>query len=379
MADKNPYDVLGVDKNASDDDIRKAFRKLSKKYHPDLNKAPDAEAKFKEVNAAYEILKDPQKRAQYDQYGSAGMNGGQGGFGGFGGAGAGDQFGGFEDIFSQFFGGGGAARQNPNAPRQGSDLQYRMDLTFEEGVFGKKTNISYNREEECSTCDGSGAKPGTHPETCSKCHGSGYVEVDRQTPLGRMRTRVVCDVCNGTGKEIKEKCNICHGSGKVNEKHELKVTVPAGVEDGQQMRLDGQGEAGTNGGPYGDLYIVFHVAPSKEFRRDGSTIYASVNISFPQATLGDKIKVNTVHGPVELNIPSGTQTGTTFRLRGKGAPVLNSKSIGDEKVTVNIVTPRKLSSEQRSALKQFAEAGGDKVKEKDSNFFNKVRDAFKGE
>ena len=378
MADKNPYDVLGVDKNASDDDIRKAFRKLSKKYHPDLNKAPDAEAKFKEVNAAYELLKDPQKRAQYDQYGSAGMNGGQGGFGGFGGAG-GDQFGGFEDIFSQFFGGGGAARQNPNAPRQGSDLQYRMDLTFEEGVFGKKTNISYNREEECSTCGGSGAKPGTHPETCSKCHGSGYVEVDRQTPLGRMRTRVVCDVCNGTGKEIKDKCNICHGSGKVNEKHELKVTVPAGIEDGQQMRLDGQGEAGTNGGPYGDLYIVFHVAPSKEFRRDGSTIYASVNISFPQATLGDEIKVNTVHGPVQLTIPSGTQTGTTFRLRGKGAPVLNSKSIGDEKVTVNIVTPRKLSSEQRSALKKFAEAGGDKVKEKDSNFFNKVRDAFKGE
>lgn len=379
MADKNPYDVLGVDKNASDDDIRKAFRKLSKKYHPDLNKAPDAEAKFKEVNAAYEILKDPQKRAQYDQYGSAGMNGGQGGFGGFGGGAGSDQFGGFEDIFSQFFGGGGAARQNPNAPRQGSDLQYRMDLTFEEGVFGKKTNISYNREEECATCDGSGAKPGTHPETCSKCHGSGYVEVDRQTPLGRMRTRVVCDVCNGTGKEIKEKCNICHGTGKVNEKHELKVTVPAGVEDGQQMRLDGQGEAGTNGGPYGDLYIVFHVAPSKEFRRDGSTIYASVNISFPQATLGDNIKVNTVHGPVKLNIPSGTQTGTTFRLRGKGAPVLNSKSIGDEKVTVNIVTPRKLSGEQRSALKKFAEAGGDKIKEKDNNFFNKMKDAFKGE
>ncbi|APX72643.1 molecular chaperone DnaJ [Companilactobacillus allii] len=374
MADRDPYEVLGVDKNASEDEIKKAFRGLSKKYHPDINKAPDAEEKFKEINDAYETLKDPQKRARFDQYGSAGMNQGQG----FSGGAGGEQFGGFEDIFSQFFGGGGATRQSPNAPRQGSDLQYRMDLTFEEGVFGKKTDISYDREEVCKTCDGSGAKPGTHPETCSKCNGSGYVEVDRQTPLGRMRTRVVCDVCNGTGKEIKEKCNICHGKGKVNEKHTLKVTVPAGVEDGQQMRLDSQGEAGENGGPYGDLYIVFHVSPSKEFKREGSTIYSSVNISFPQAALGDEIKVNTVHGPVKLTVPSGTQTGTSFKLRGKGAPVLNSKNIGDQNVTVNIVTPRKMSGEQRDALKQFSEAGGNKVKEKDSNFFNKIKDAFNG-
>ncbi|MQS44371.1 molecular chaperone DnaJ [Companilactobacillus mishanensis] len=381
MADRDPYDVLGVDKDASQDDIKHAFRSLSKKYHPDINKAPDAEAKFKEINDAYETLKDPQKRAQYDQFGSAGMDGAGGqGFGGFGGAGAGGQgFGGFEDIFSQFFGGGGAQRQNPNAPRQGSDLQYRMDLTFEEGVFGKETNISYNRDEKCATCGGNGAKPGTESITCNKCHGTGYMEVDRQTPLGRMRTRVVCDVCGGTGKEIKEKCETCHGKGKVNEKHTLKVTVPAGVEDGQQMRLDGQGEVGDNGGPYGDLYIVFRVKASREFTRDGSTIYTSVNISFPQAALGDEIDVNTVHGPVKLTVPSGTQTGTSFRLRGKGAPVLNSKSIGDEKVTVNIVTPRKLSGDQKEALKKFSEAGGNKIREKDSNFFNKVKDAFKGE
>ncbi|WP_125711703.1 molecular chaperone DnaJ [Companilactobacillus kedongensis] len=375
MANRDPYDVLGVDKSASEDEIKKAFRKLSKKYHPDINKAPDAEEKFKEINEAYETLKDPQKRAQFDQYGSAGMNGGQG-FGGFGG-GAGEQFGGFDDIFSQFFG-GGTARQSPNAPRQGSDLQYRMDLSFEEGVFGKSTNINYNREEECKTCGGNGAKPGTTPETCHKCHGSGHVEVERATPLGRMRTRVVCDVCNGTGKEIKEKCPTCHGKGKVNNKHTLKVTVPAGVEDGQQMRLDGQGEAGENGGPYGDLYIVFRVKASREFTRDGGTIYTSVNISFPQATLGDEIEVNTVHGPVKLTVPGGTQTGTSFRLRGKGAPVLNSDKVGDEKVTVNIVTPRKLSGEQKEALKKFAEAGGDKVKEKDSNFFDKLKDTFKG-
>ncbi|WP_129045052.1 molecular chaperone DnaJ [Companilactobacillus metriopterae] len=379
MADRDPYDVLGVSKDASEDEIKKSFRKLSKKYHPDINQEADAEEKFKEVNDAYEILKDPQKRAQYDQYGSAGMNGGAGGFGGGGFNGQAGGFGGFEDIFSQFFGGGSTARQNPNAPRQGNDLQYRMDLKFEEAIFGKETNITYNREEDCSNCNGSGAKPGTTPETCSNCNGSGYVEVDRQTPLGRMRTREVCSVCDGTGKDIKEKCDVCHGAGKVNERHELKVTVPAGIEDGQQMRLDGQGEAGVNGGPYGDLYVVFVVAPSKEFKREGSTIYSSENISFPQAALGDEIEVNTVHGKVKLTIPAGTQTGTSFRLKGKGAPVLHGNNNGDQKVTVNIVTPKKLTAEEKSALKQYAEVGGNVVKEKDSNFFDKVKDAFKGE
>ncbi|PKX69235.1 molecular chaperone DnaJ, partial [Latilactobacillus sakei] len=300
MAEKRDYyDVLGVGRDASDDEIKKAYRKLSKKYHPDINKAPDAEAKFKEVTEAYEALSDPQKRAAYDQYGHAGMNGGFGGgagagqgFGGFGGGAEG--FGGFDDIFSSFFGGG--ARQQPNGPRQGSDLQYRMDLKFEEAVFGKETKISYSREAECHTCHGSGAKPGTSAETCHKCHGAGQIQVERQTPLGRMMSRETCDVCGGTGKEIKSKCDTCHGTGREEERHTVKVKVPAGVEDGQQMRLQGQGEAGSNGGPYGDLFIVFRVAPSDEFERDGAQIFVEVPISFVQAALGDEIEVNTVHG-----------------------------------------------------------------------------------
>ncbi|UNC21847.1 molecular chaperone DnaJ [Latilactobacillus sakei] len=369
------YDVLGVGRDASDDEIKKAYRKLSKKYHPDINKAPDAEAKFKEVTEAYEALSDPQKRAAYDQYGHAGMNGGFGGgagagqgFGGFGGGAEG--FGGFDDIFSSFFGGG--ARQQPNGPRQGSDLQYRMDLKFEEAVFGKETKISYSREAECHTCHGSGAKPGTSAETCHKCHGAGQIQVERQTPLGRMMSRETCDVCGGTGKEIKSKCDTCHGTGREEERHTVKVKVPAGVEDGQQMRLQGQGEAGSNGGPYGDLFIVFRVAPSDEFERDGAQIFVEVPISFVQAALGDEIEVNTVHGPVKLKIPAGTQTNTVFRLRGKGAPKLHGTGNGDQKVTVNVVTPKSLNSKQRDALKAFAVASGDSVNPQDNNLFDKI-------
>lgn len=374
MAEKNPYDVLGVDKNASDADIKKSYRKLSKKYHPDINKEPGAEEKFKEITDAYDVLKDPQKRQRFDQYGTTDDQGFGGGFGGdqsFGG-------GGFEDIFSSFFGGGGRQAQDPTAPRRGDDLQYRMNITFEEAVFGKKSTISYNRQEHCSTCNGSGAKPGTSPVTCSKCNGTGSIQVDRQTPLGRMRTTETCDVCNGTGKEIKEKCPTCGGTGHTVEKHSVKVTVPAGIEDGQQIRLDGQGESGANNGPYGDLYIVFKVSPSKEFKRKGSTITSDISISFPQAALGDEIDVNTVHGKVKLKIPNGTQTGTTFRLRDKGSPKLNGNGMGDHLATVHIITPKKLSDEQRNALKEYVSAGGGKVSEKDrGNFFDRMKEAFK--
>ncbi|MCD2257375.1 molecular chaperone DnaJ [Agrilactobacillus fermenti] len=380
MAEKRDYyEVLGVSRDASDDEIKRAFRKLSKKYHPDLNKAPDAEAKFKEVNEAYEVLSDPQKRAAYDQYGHAGMDGagagnagGAGGFGDFGG------FGGFDDIFSSFFGGGNA-QQSASSPRQGNDLQYRMDLDFKEAIFGKSTTISYNREATCETCNGSGAAPGTSPVTCHKCHGSGYVEVDRRTPLGMMRTREVCDVCGGTGKEIKEKCPTCHGSGHQSERHSVKVKVPAGVDDGQQMRLQGQGEAGSNGGPYGDLYIVFRVKPSRQFTRDGTEIYSSLNISFVQAALGDEIDVDTVYGPVKLKIPAGTQTDTSFRLRGKGAPKLHGNGAGDQHVKVRIVTPKSLNNKQREALEAFMNASGEHVQPQEGGFFNKIKDSFKGE
>lgn len=374
------YDCLGVSKDASQDEIKKAYRKMSKKYHPDINKEPGAEEKYKEVQEAYETLGDEQKRAAYDQYGAAGANGGfGGGTGGFDGFNGGAGFGGFEDIFSSFFGGGGATR-NPNAPRQGDDLQYRVDLTFEEAVFGVEKEVSYNREATCETCSGTGAKPGTSPVTCSRCHGQGVINVDTQTPLGMMRRQVTCDVCHGTGKEIKDPCPTCHGSGHEKKSHKVSVKIPAGVETGQQIRLQGQGEAGFNGGPYGDLFVIIKVLPSKEFERDGSTIYYSMNISFVQAALGDTVEVPTVHGKVELTIPAGTQTGKTFRLRGKGAPKLRGGGQGDQHVTVNIVTPTKLNPAQVAALKDFAKAGGDKpVTLKKKGLFDKAKDFFEGE
>ncbi|GAJ25460.1 chaperone protein DnaJ [Liquorilactobacillus sucicola DSM 21376 = JCM 15457] len=369
---RDPYEVLGVSKDASAAEIKKAYRKLSKKYHPDLNKEPGAEQKFKEVNEAYEILSDPQKKAQYDQYGSTGgqqgFGGGAGGFGGFndfGGAG------GFEDIFSSFFGGGSSSRSR-NAPRQGRDLQYEMTLTFEEAVFGKKTSIEYTRNAVCKTCGGSGAKKGTSVDTCSKCNGTGVIQVARQTPLGRVMTQQECDVCHGKGKIIKEKCATCDGEGITREKHQVEVSIPAGVEDGNQMRLQGQGEAGENGGPYGDLYIVFNVKPSKIFERKGSEIYFDLPITFVQATLGDEVKVKTVHGDVEMKIPAGTQTETTFRLRGKGAPKLRSDGNGDQHVTVKVQTPKNLNLKQKEALKAFAEASGEHVTGEES-FFEKLK------
>ena len=368
------YDRLGVSKDASQDEIKRAYRKMSKKYHPDINKEPGAEEKYKAVQEAYETLSDDQKRAAYDQYGPDGANGfgGQGGFGGFdGGAG----FGGFEDIFSSFFGGG--ATRNPNAPRQGDDLQYRVNLSFEEAIFGAEKEVHYNREATCKTCSGSGAKPGTSPVTCGRCHGQGVINVDTQTPLGMMRRQVTCDVCHGTGQEIKEPCQTCHGTGHEKQSHKVSVKIPAGVETGQQIRLAGQGEAGFNGGPYGDLFVIINVNPSDKFTRDGSTIYYTLNISFVQAALGDTVEVPTVHGNVEMTIPAGTQTGKTFRLKGKGAPRLRGGSQGDQHVTVKIVTPTKLNDAQKEALLAFAKASGDeKIAPQKKGFFNKVKDAL---
>lgn len=348
------YDRLGVSKDASQDEIKRAYRKMSKKYHPDINKEPGEEEKYKEVQEAYETLSDDQKRAAYDQYGPDGANAGFGGQGGFGGFDGGAGFGGFEDIFSSFFGGG--ASRNPNAPRQGDDLQYRVNLSFEEAVFGAEKEVHYNREATCKTCSGSGAKPGTSPVTCGRCHGQGVINVDTQTPLGVMRRQVTCDVCHGTGQEIKDPCQTCHGTGHEKQSHKVSVKIPAGVETGQQIRLAGQGEAGFNGGPYGDLFVIINVNPSDKFTRDGSTIYYTLNISFVQAALGDTVEVPTVHGNVEMTIPAGTQTGKTFRLKGKGAPRLRGGSQGDQHVTVKIVTPTKLNDAQKEALLAFAKA-----------------------
>ncbi|NAB27129.1 molecular chaperone DnaJ [Enterococcus durans] len=385
MATKRDYyEVLGLAKGASEDEIKKAYRKLSKKYHPDINKEPDAEEKFKEVSEAYEILSDPQKRAAYELYGHAGTDpnygagGAGGGFGGGFGGFSGGGFGGFEDIFDSFFGGGGRT-VDPNAPRQGADLQYTVDLSFEEAIFGVEKEIKYNREEVCHTCNGNGAKPGTQPTTCHKCHGAGTINVERQTPLGRVMSRQTCDVCHGTGKEIKDPCPTCHGSGHEKKAHSVKVNVPAGVEEGQQMRLAGQGEAGENGGPFGDLYVIFRVEESDIFDRDGSEIYYELPLSFVQAALGDEVQVPTVHGDVKLKIPAGTQTGTNFRLRGKGAPKLRGGATGDQHVKVKLITPKNLNEQQREALRAFAEAGGMKVEEQqEDGFFDKVKDAFGG-
>ena len=379
MNNQEYYDRLGVSKDASQEEIKKAYRKMSKKYHPDINKEPGAEEKYKEVQEAYDTLGDEQKRAAYDQYGPAGangFNGGAGGFGGFDGAGG---FGGFEDIFSSFFG-GGAAQRNPNAPRQGDDLQYRVQLKFEEAIFGTEKEVTYNREATCHTCGGSGAKPGTSPVTCHKCHGQGVITVDTQTPLGTMRRQVTCDVCHGTGQEIKDPCPTCHGTGHEKEKHTVSVKIPAGVETGQQIRLAGQGEAGFNGGPYGDLFVMITVQPSDKFEREGSTIYYTLNLNIVQAALGDVVDVPTVHGDVELSSPAGTQTGKTFRLRGKGAPKLRGGGQGDEHVTVKVVTPTKLNSAQKEALRAFAEASDDSIsKPKKKGFFDKVKDVLEGE
>ena len=375
------YDRLGVSKNASADEIKKAYRKLSKKYHPDINKEPGAEDKYKEVQEAYETLSDDQKRAAYDQYGATGAtgaNGGFGGAGGFGGFNGAGGFGGFEDIFSSFFGGGGASR-NPNAPRQGDDLQYRVNLTFEEAIFGTEKEVKYNREASCRTCNGSGAKPGTSPVTCGRCHGSGVINVDTQTPLGMMRRQVTCDVCHGRGKEIKDPCTTCHGTGHEKQAHSVHVKIPAGVETGQQIRLAGQGEAGFNSGPYGDLYVVVSVETSDKFEREGTTIFYNLNLNFVQAALGDTVDIPTVHGDVELVIPEGTQTGKKFRLRGKGAPSLRGGAVGDQYVTVNVVTPTGLNDRQKAALKEFAAAGDLKVNPKKKGFFDHIKDAFEGE
>ena len=377
MSKRDYYEVLGVSKTASKDEIKKAYRKLSKKYHPDINKEPDAADKFKEIKEAYEVLSDDQQRSRYDQFGHADPNQGFGG--GFGGDFGGSGFGGFEDIFSTFFGGGGGRRRDPNAPRQGADLQYTMSVSFEDAVFGKETTIEIPREENCGTCNGSGAKPGTKAETCSHCQGSGQINVEQNTPFGRIVNRTTCRHCGGTGKFIPNKCGTCSGTGKVKKRKKISIKIPAGIDDGQQLRVSGQGEPGVNGGPSGDLYVVFHVKEHEFFERDGDDIYCEIPLTFVQAALGDEIMVPTLHGKVQLKIPAGTQSGTKFRLRGKGVPNVRGYGQGDQHIIVKVITPKKLSDKQKDLLREFAEASGQTVDEDTEGFFKKMKRAFKGE
>jgi len=374
LADKRDYyEVLGVEKSASDEEIKKAYRKMARQYHPDVNKAADAEAKFKEVKEAYDVLSDAGKRDTYDRHGHIDPNQ----FGGMGGGGA--DFGGFGDIFDMFFGGGG--RRDPNAPQRGNDLQYSMTIEFKEAVFGKETEITIPRTESCDTCFGSGAKPGTKPETCSTCHGTGQQEVVQNTPFGRMNTRRTCTHCGGAGKVIKEKCGTCHGAGKVKKQRRINVRIPAGVDDGAQIRLSGEGEGGLRGGPSGDLYIVIRVKRHEFFDRENDDIYCEVPLTFAQAALGDEIEVPTLTEKVKLKVPAGTQTGTYFRLKGKGVPRLRGHGTGDQHVKVTIVTPTKLTDEQKELLRQFGGLadGAPQEPEHHESIFERMKKAFRGE
>ncbi|KGN02464.1 molecular chaperone DnaJ [Clostridium novyi A str. 4570] len=359
MASKDYYEVLGLSKGASDDEIKKAYRKLAMKYHPDRNQGnKEAEEKFKDINEAYQVLSDPQKKANYDQFGSADFNGG--GFGGFGGGGF-SGMGGFEDIFDSFFGGGFSSSRRRNGPERGADLEYTVSLTFEEAVFGVEKEISITRNEKCDTCAGSGAKPGTNSKTCDKCGGTGQVRVQRNTPLGSFVSTSTCDKCGGSGKVIDEPCTTCHGKGTVRKNKKIKINIPAGVDTGNVLPLRGQGEPGKNGGPNGDLYINIRVSSHKTFERRGFDIYIKEHISFGKAVLGTEITVPTVDGSVKYKIPAGTQSGTTFRLKGKGVPRVNGHGRGNQYVKVIVDIPKAINEKQKEALIAFMEASGEKL------------------
>ncbi|TCS83743.1 molecular chaperone DnaJ [Tepidibacillus fermentans] len=378
MSKRDYYEVLGVSKNATEDEIKKAYRKLARQYHPDVNKEPDAVEKFKEVKEAYEVLSDPNKRARYDQFGHEDPTAGFGG-GGFGGGGfSSADFGDFGDIFDMFFG-GGRRQRNPNAPRRGADLQYSMTLEFKEAVFGKETDITIPREEECDTCHGTGAKPGTKVETCSVCKGTGQQEVVQNTPFGRIVNRRICTACQGKGKIIPHKCTDCYGTGRVKKNKKIHVKIPAGVDDGSQLRVSGEGEPGVNGGPPGDLFILLHVKPHDFFERDGDNIYCEVPLTFAQAALGDEIEVPTLDGRVKLKIPAGTQTGTSFRLKGKGVPHLRFGGRGDQHVKVVVVTPTNLTERQKELLRELGNLSGEETHQQSKSFFERMKKAFMGE
>jgi len=365
--------MLNIDKSASQDEIRRAYRKLAKKHHPDLN--PDdeaAEQRFKEVTGAYEILKDPEKRDRYDRFGHAGIDP-QAGAGGAG-------FGGFEDIFGDIFdifGGGGFSQgSSKSGPARGRDLRYDLNLEFREAVFGVEKEIQVRRMEKCSTCDGSGAKPGTDVKTCTKCNGSGEIRYAQQTPLGQFVRVGTCDECGGSGEFIEEECPTCNGSGREVKNKKINIKVPAGVDNGSVISLRGEGEGGEKGGPSGDLYVYLNVEEDKVYTREGNTLYLDIPISFTEATLGAEIEVPTLEGVERFNIPGGTQTGTQFKLKNQGVPNLRGSGRGDLLFNVNIETPTKLSEKQKELLLEFAEESGEIYKKNKKGFFEKVKDAF---
>ena len=375
MAEKiDYYEVLGIQKGASEDEIKKAYKKLARKYHPDMNPGDkEAEEKFKEVNEANEVLSDPEKKARYDQFGFAGVDPNYGAGAGGGAYGGGFDFGDLGDIFGSFFGGGfgGGQRRNPNAPQRGESIRASVSVSFTEAAFGCEKSVTLERSEQCPTCKGNGCAPGTTPEICPDCHGTGTVQTRRQTPMGVFASNGPCRKCGGTGRLIHQPCPDCRGTGAVRKRKTIKVNIPAGIDHGQTISLRGQGNAGKNGGSAGDLLITVMVQPDETFRREGVDVFCDAPITFAQAVLGATLEIPTIDGKVKYDLPEGTQTGTVFRLRGKGIPVLNGRGRGDQYVTVNIETPRNLTKEQKEALRSFSDMLGESNYEKRKSFFKK--------
>ena len=372
---KDYYEVLGVGREASADEIKKAYRRLTKKYHPDANPGDaEAEKKYKEINEANEVLSDPQKRAQFDQFGYVGdMPPGGGGFGGFDGSG----FGGadFGDLFGDLFGGFGGGRRsaNPNAPQRGSDLEYTMQISLEDAFRGAKRKIEIPRLETCPHCGGNGAEPGSKVETCPTCHGQGQVRQAVNTPFGQMAQVTTCPKCHGKGKIVTTPCRECRGQGRIRKEHSVEVKIPAGVDTGIRLRVSSQGEAGVNGGPSGDLFILREVRTDRRFVRRGDDLSASVDITYPQAALGCEVKIETFDGTEKLDIPAGTQPGSKLRIRGRGMPRLRGGGSGDMNITVRVSIPKSPTSKERDLLEQIAKETKVSVKQKSGGIFDKFK------
>lgn len=378
MANEDLYSILGVSKNASDDEIKKAYRKLAKKYHPDLNKGDkSAEEKLKEINKAYEVLSDKQKRAHYDQFGSTDQN-----FGGFGGGGFSGGFSGFDsdfdlgDIFGSFFGGFGSNNRSRNVARKGSDVGISLSISFEEAAFGCKKSVRYQRIVQCASCSGTGSKNGQSKIRCRKCGGSGQVVMGQRTPFGMIQTSHVCDQCGGTGQIVENPCNNCNGSGNVRSSENLEIDIPAGIDNGQSLKIRGKGNSGINGGPYGDLHVEIAVDTHPIFTRENNDVHCDMPITFVQASLGSTVTVPTLDGKAEYNIPPGTQPGDIFRLKGKGIPNIHGYGRGDQLVKVIVEIPRNMSAEQMDLLNKFESLSSPKNYQKKKSFLDRIKRLF---
>ncbi len=383
MSKRDYYEVLGVERSASPEEIKKAYRRLAKQYHPDFNKDDgESEKKFREIKEAYDVLSDPQKREQYDRFGhQAGFDAGAAGQQGFSGSGFGGFGfgGGIDEIFEQFFGGmGGGARRRPPGPEQGNHLRYDLDITLEEAYSGGEKTINIPRTENCPECNGSRAKAGTSPEACSTCGGSGQQQFARSTPFGRFVSMQPCSECRGEGTIVREPCPACSAQGRIVKERKIDIKVPAGIEDGSRLRVSGGGEAGVRGGPPGDLYVVVRVRPHKKFKRQGSNLIMEQPISISQAALGVELEVPTLDGTAELTVPEGTQHGTTFRLKGRGMPYLRGSGKGDLQVKIKVTVPKRLNQRQKELLAELAHLSGEDVGVENKGLFDKVKNAFSG-